>query len=171
MRKQVTCINTLSLSATQTHRGTYKHAHTPRTVSTVAPGPDGAPCPPMTVLYKWIEPGSRGLHACFTKPQSCMGCVLWKKEKESLSLERQTCTALNSSNLTPILAHAFGHFPATGSLTEHGKVSGIHSPSLLCFGGCVGGELYLDECLCMDVHSCVCTLDRRCKCDVNVEVI
>ena len=58
-----------------------------------------------------------------------------------LSPERQTRTALNSSNPTPILAHAFGHFPATGSLAEHSEVSGIRSPSLLCSGGCVGGEL------------------------------
>lgn len=63
-----------------------------------------------------------------------------------LSLERQTRTALNSSNPTPILAHAFGHFPATGSLTEHGEVSGICSPLPLGSGGCVGGELYVDVC-------------------------
>lgn len=88
-----------------------------------------------------------------------------------LSLERQTHTALNSSNPTPILAHAFGHFPATGSLTEHSEVSGIRSPSMLCSGGCVGGELYLDECLSTDAHSCLCTAGRRCKCDVNVEAI
>lgn len=169
--------NILFLSVTQTHNGTYTRAHTPRTVSTVAPGPDGAPSPPMTMLHKWIEPRSRGLHACFAEPQWCMGCFLWKKREGGgeciwcLSLERQTRTALNSSNPTPILAHAFGHFPATGSLTEHIEVSGIRSPSPLGSGGCVGGELYLDVCLSADVHSCVCTAGRRCKCDVNVEAI
>ena len=68
--------SSLSFSVTQTHKGLYTHAHTPRTVSTVAPGPDGASSPPMTMLYKWIEPRSTGLHACFTEPQWCMGCAL-----------------------------------------------------------------------------------------------
>lgn len=72
-----------------------------------------------------------------------------------LSPERQTHTALNSSNPTPILAHAFGHFPATGYLTEHGEVSGIHSPSSLSSGGCVGGDLYLG-CLPVYGHAQLC---------------
>lgn len=52
-----------------------------------------------------------------------------------LSLKRQMHTALNRSNPTPILAHSFGHFSATGSLTKYDEVSGIHSPSPLRVGG------------------------------------
>lgn len=132
-------------------------------VSTVAVGPDGAPASPMTMLHKWFELRIRGLHACLTKPQWSMGCFLWKKGKREgrgdriwcLSLERQTHAALNSSNPTPILAHAFSHFPATGYLTEHGEVSGIHSHSLLSSGGCVGGELY-PGCMPVYEHAHLC---------------
>ena len=74
--------NTLFLSVVQSHKGMATHAHTLRTMNTVALGPDGATFPPMKMLHKWIEPRDRGLHAYFTKLQWCMGCFLWKKEKE-----------------------------------------------------------------------------------------
>lgn len=86
-----------------------------------------------------------------------------------LSLERQTCTALNSSNPTPILAHAFGHFPATGSLTAHSEVLGVRSPSLLCsvwVGSCI--RMYA----CLLTRTAVCAQrEEGVKCDVNVEAI
>lgn len=78
-----------------------------------------------------------------------------------LSLERKTCTALNSSNPTPHpCTHAFGHFLATGSLTVHGELLGIHRPSL-CSGGCVGGELHPNVHLSAGVHGRMCTSGRK----------
>lgn len=38
-------------------------------------------------------------------------------------------------------------------------------------GGCVGGELYLDDCLSADVHGRARAAGGRCECDVNVEAI
>ena len=68
------------------------------------------------------------------------------------SLERQTCKALNSSNPTPIPAHAFGHFPTTGSLTVHTELSGIHSyPSFNCVCVFVGVCVFV----CVHAHKCV----------------
>lgn len=94
---------------------------------TVAPGLDSTSSPPMTTLHKWIELCSRGPHSCFTdgrlsvekERQTRMGiiCIYYH------SLERRT--ALNSSNPTPIRAHVLGHFTATGSVTEHDRVSNV----------------------------------------------
>lgn len=61
-----------------------------------------------------------------------------------LSLKRQMHTALNRSNPTPILAHSFGHFPATGYQVWRGIRH--PQPSPLDSGEWVGSFSWMHAC-------------------------